>query len=112
MTTHYILAQVYDYKGGELSTGIYTADHIATEILEMLSEDTYEKVKELTKTSNNLTKVQQFLEDNEIIEDTYASCDSYGYVGTIFKVTPEGVTEVGLNGAMDIVAEYLLKETT
>lgn len=110
MKTKYILAQVYDYKGGELSTDICTADEIVDEVLEMLPQESYDGAVEIAEKTKSVSEVTTFLESNGIEELTYASGDTEGYTGTIYKITTETVTEIGLNGVMKLVARTIIKE--
>lgn len=101
--------QVYDYKGGELSSSTNISfQRLMGEIAERYDNILdYENIKLESMTEEELV---EFVKANPIEEDTYAGGDTGSFVGEIYEHKENKLCSISINEFATEVAEYINKE--
>lgn len=107
----YILARVFDHKGGELITNVFNNHNDLIDDLYDSCSEWFQQLNDFVgKNDVNKADIITWISENPIPESEYASCDTQEITGTIFSISDKGtIRNIGFDGIADLIADYTLK---
>ena len=101
----YCIFEVYDYKGGELSSSVnLSKEDFISELAEKFDSLDYNDPLEI---NNVKSKINECLKDEDEFYSEYAGGD--GFVGEMYVIENNKMKGISFGEYVDDIAEYIIK---